>query len=256
MIYRKEKWGDFYTIKGQITRWDRRYKILRLCVTRPGLFAATVFKECLQNRGIKVTGQVRQGVISEDARVLINIHTQPLKHIIQVLNRESNNVIAELLNKNLGAFFDSVPGTRKKGLAIMNRYCLEKIGFKKGTFRLADASGLSVQNRVSPEQMIKALGHFYRKLGKEYCYTLAPQGHHAHAMNPVPPKGIRMFVKSGTLPATGVNTVAGYIFDDRKGRAMSFAIMAKRRKAGPMSYSGTYTIPVLKAIISALNLNS
>jgi len=255
MTYRKKKWGDHYTVRGKITRWDRRYKILRLCVTRPGLFTATLFKECLLKEGIEVTGQVLHDTVAADARIFESVRTKPMKKIIRILNCESNNVIAELLNKNLGAFFDSIPGTRKKGLAIMNRYCCEKIEFRRGTYMLADASGLSPANRFSPDQLIKALIHFYTKMGMDYCSTLAPQGYHPHAMNPVPPKNIRMFVKSGTLPATGVNKVAGYIFDDEQGRSFAFAIMANRRKAGPMSYSGTYTIPILKAIVSVLNSN-
>lgn len=255
MTYRKMKWGDYYTIRGKITGWDRRYKVLRLCVTRPGLFTATLFKECLLKEGIAVTGHLLHDTVAENARVFESVRTKPMKKIIRILNCESNNVIAELLNKNLGAFFDSIPGTREKGLAIMNRYCHEKIEFKKGKYMLADASGLSPANRFSPDQLIKALIHFYVKLGMDYCSTLAPQGYHPHAMNPVPPKNIRMFVKSGTLPATGVNTVAGYIFDDTQGRSFAFAIMANRQTAGPPSYSGTYTIPILKAIVSVLKSN-
>jgi D-alanyl-D-alanine carboxypeptidase/D-alanyl-D-alanine-endopeptidase (penicillin-binding protein 4) len=255
MTYIKEKWGDYFKIKGKITRWDRRYKILRLCVTRPGLFAASIFKECMQEEGITVTGRILRGTVPDKARVLESIRTEPMRHILQILNCESNNVIAELLNKNLGAVFDSIPGTRKKGLAVMNRYCCEKIGFRSGKFVLADASGLSPENRFSPDQLIKAMVHFYQNLGMDYCSTLAPQGHHPHAMNPVPPNNIRMFVKSGTLPATGVNTVAGYIFGDKKTGSFAFAIMANRRGAGPMSYSGTYTIPIMKAIIAVLKSN-
>ena len=252
MIYQKKNWGDYYTVKGNITRWDRRYQVLRLCVSRPGLFTSTVFRECLQAEGIMVTGHLLQDKTPENARVLSIIRTQSLGDITRTLNCESNNVIAELLNKNLGAYFDSIPGNREKGLGVMNRYCQENIGLENGQFFIADASGLSPRNRFSPGQMIQVLVHFYSKLGKEYYSTLAPQGHHPHAMNPVPPRGIRMFVKSGTLPASGVNTVAGYIFDDEQDRSLAFCVMANRRGPGPMAYSGTYTIPILKAIVAAL----
>lgn len=252
MTYQKKNWGDYYTVKGNITRWDRRYKVLRLCVSRPGLFTATVFRECLRAEGIKVMGHLLQDKTPENARVLSIIRTQNLGDMTRTLNCESNNVIAELLNKNLGAYFDSIPGNREKGLGVMNRYCQENIGLEKGQFIIADASGLSPRNRFSPSQMIQVLVHFYSKLCKDYYSTLAPQGHHPHAMNPVPPSGIRMFVKSGTLPASGVNTVAGYIFDDEQDRSFAFCVMANRRGAGPMAYSGTYTIPILKAIMAAL----
>jgi len=251
LTYRAESWGDRYDIRGKITRWDLRYKVLRLCVSRPGLFAATLFQEACTREGLKLMGIVRQGVAGTGTRTIHTIRTRPLEDILRELNRESNNVVAELVNKDLGAHFKSPPGTREKGLDVLREYCIAPIGLRPGSFTLDDASGLSHGNRFSPRQITRILNHFYQKLGKRYARTLAPQGHHAHALRPVPPEGIRMFVKSGTLPSGGVNTVAGYIF--RTGRSpLSFAIMAIRKGPGAKAYSGTYTIPLLAAMLEAL----
>ncbi|MCK4836822.1 MAG: D-alanyl-D-alanine carboxypeptidase/D-alanyl-D-alanine-endopeptidase, partial [Candidatus Aminicenantes bacterium] len=255
MIYKKRSWGDQYHISGKITRWDRRYKVLRLCVTRPGLFTATLFRECCERAGIILKGNIKKGSSPPNSRILETIRTKPLKDIVSTLNQESNNVIAELINKNLGAFFDSIPGTREKGLNIIRTYLQEKLNFKKHDFCIIDASGLSLKNRLSASQLTQALNHFYLRMGEDFYQTLAWQGNHPHAMNPIPPSGIRMAVKSGTLPTTGVNTVAGYIFMDKSDVVLSFAIMANRRGSGARAYSGTFTIPVMSAIIKALNKN-
>ncbi|MCP4149190.1 MAG: hypothetical protein GY757_15695, partial [bacterium] len=93
-----------------------------------------------------------------------------------------------------------------------------------------------------------------KEMGEEFVEVLTPQGYHPHAANPVPPEGMRLFVKSGTLSVTGVNTVVGYILLDDTGEVFSFAVLCNRFKGGGMAYSGTYTNPVLRAIVNSLDL--
>jgi D-alanyl-D-alanine carboxypeptidase len=127
-------------------------------------------------------------------------------------------------------------------------------GMAPGSFALADASGLSAGNRFSAGQITSLLNRVRgnRAVAGAFMESLAEQGHHPHAMNPVPPEGLRVFVKTGTLSVQGVNTVAGYIVEQKSGRCWSFAILANRAKPGPMTYSGTLTNPLLKVLIDAV----
>jgi PBP4 family serine-type D-alanyl-D-alanine carboxypeptidase len=253
MTYQRKSWGDLYFVRGTITRWDRQYKVLRLCVTRPGLFAATLFKECCQKAGITVRGVVRRGQPPPRSRILQTIKTQTLKDIVCTLNQESNNVVSELINKNLGAVFDSPPGTREKGLHIIRTYLQDKLNLTKKNWAIRDASGLSIENRLSASQLVLILNHLNTVMGKDFTQTLAIQGSHPHALNPATPSGIRMVVKSGTLPVTGVNSVAGYIFADGMDMNLAFAVLARRRGAGPPAYSGTFTHPIVSGIIRSVS---
>ncbi len=253
MILHEEPWGDRYTINGTVTAWDKRYKYLRLCVSRPGLYAATLFKEALAEAGIQIHGGLRQGQVPAAARDLHVITGEPLIEAIRELNQESNNVVAEVINKDLGAYSDTPPGTREKGLRVLRRYCRNKIGLGQDDgFTLADASGLSTANRLSAAQLNRVLAHLYERSGMAFVETLARQGRHPHAMNPIPPSHIRLYVKSGTLPVTGVNAVAGYIFLDRTDEVLSYVVLTRRRSQGPPAYSGTYTNPITAAIVDAL----
>lgn len=252
MTYREMPWGDQYTINGTVTEWDKRYKYLCLCVSRPGLFGATLLKEACEKAGIKVKGDILKGKVPAGAQVLYVIKTPPLVEAVANLNRESNNVAAELLNEDLGAYFDSAPGTQEKGLAVIRDYIVNKLEFPGSSFDFVDACGLSPENRISADQFTRALNYFYRELGMVYVETLARQGVDAHAMNPAPPEGVRVFCKSGTLSASGVNTLVGYIFVDGTKEVFSFAILCNRRGKGGLTYSGTYTNAFLAAIFKAL----
>jgi PBP4 family serine-type D-alanyl-D-alanine carboxypeptidase len=252
MTYREMPWGDQYTIRGTVTEWDKRYKYLCLCVSRPGLYGATLLKEACEKAGIKVKGDIRKGNTPAGARVLYSIKTPPVVEVVTNLNRESNNVVAELLNEDLGAYFGTEPGTQEKGLTVLRDYIVNMLKFPRGSFNFADACGLSPENHFSPGQFIWALNYFYHELGMTFVETLARQGIDSHAMNPVPPAGLRVFCKSGTLSSSGVNTLVGYIFNDRTKEIFSFAILCNRRGKGGMSYSGTYTNGLLSAILRAI----
>ena len=121
MTYKKQARGDHYTIKGTITGWDKRYHYVGLAASRPGLYTATLLKELCAKAGIRIKGRIRKQKVPEDARLLLKIRSIPLKEIVRIMNQESNNVIAEMLNKDLGAIFLSLPGTREKGISVLKK---------------------------------------------------------------------------------------------------------------------------------------
>jgi len=257
MTYIEYDWGDFYAIKGTVTRWDKKYHYVWLGASRPGLYAATLLKEICQKEGIKVTGRIEKQIVPKNAVELMRITSGPLSEIVKTMNQESNNVIAEILLKDLGAVFLSAPGTRKKGLSVLRDFCTKDIGITDKRFSIGDASGLSVNNRFSALHFIEALNFFYEEKNVRGALipTLARQGYHPHAMVPVPPDNIRIYVKTGTLSVRGVNTVVGYIIIDQINEVFSFAVLANRFKAGPMTYSGTLTVPLLITIVNAIKDN-
>ena len=256
LTYSLFPWGDAYNIQGTITQWDKQYHYTWLGVSRPGLYTATLFKEICKKSGITFAGLIKQGISPDNTKILTDIISIPLKDIVQEMNQQSNNIIAEMLNKDLGAAFISLPGTREKGLNVINQFCEDKIGFPKNEFVIADGSGLSVQNKISANCFIKALNYFYndKDIQKAFIPTLAWQGHHSHAMNPVTPDDIKIYVKTGTLSVIGVNTTVGYIILDKTKEVFSFALLANRHNPGPMTYSGTLTNPLLTSLVEAFEL--
>jgi D-alanyl-D-alanine carboxypeptidase/D-alanyl-D-alanine-endopeptidase (penicillin-binding protein 4) len=249
MTYREFSWGDQYSIRGTVTDWDKRYRYLRLGVSRPGLYAATLFQEACKSSGITIGGTIKKGTAPPNARRLDRIASRPLKDIIGMMNQESNNLIAEMVNKNLGAIFGSPPGTRAKGIAIIRRFCVEKIGIPAEELSIHDACGLSAKNRLSASHFIKALNYFSTDpvLAPTFPSTLNRR------TCPLTNRGISIHIlsKSGTLSVSGVNTEVGYIVLNNTGTVFSFAILANRKQRGPMTYSGTLTNPLLNAIIGA-----
>jgi PBP4 family serine-type D-alanyl-D-alanine carboxypeptidase len=248
MTYQEYPWGDQYRIYGEVTDWDKRYHYLYLGVSRPGLYATTLFKEACVKQGIEITGSVQKDRVPDSAELLTSVTSNPLLEAVTVLNQKSKNIVAEMVNKHLGAVFVSVPGTREKGLSVIRQYCIDEIGLPKSELLFEDVSGLSANTRLSAKNFIRALNFFYQrtKLKDDFLKTLNRLTYRAgnHWLD--------FYVKTGTLSVSGVNSIVGYIILNKK-NVFSFAILANRKATGTMTYSGTLTHPIIQSIIGAFS---
>lgn len=248
----QEPWGDRFRVRGRVSDWDLRYNTLRLAVSRPWLYAATRVREALQRRGVEFRGRLRRGLVPADARCRLTIPGRPLSESLTRMNRDSDNVAAAILVRNLGARLSGAPGSLEAGMNALRRILSEDAGLTAGSFTLVDASGLSAQNRLSARQLVRALSVFYHRLGETYPQTLVLHPAPARSPETAPPP--RIMAKSGTLPLSGVNSLAGFVFNQRDGRVYAFAILCRRRGKGPPVYSGVLTNPLLQVIGEAAAL--
>lgn len=250
VTYAEEAHGDRYSISGNVSTEDEKNYYLKFGVSRPGLLTATIFKESLRTHGIRI-GEIAQGKSPHNGITLYTIKTDSLHHLVYTLNQESNNLIAEVLNKNLGAYFGAPPGTRTKGLNILKEYIETIVGHP---IEIGDSSGLSLNNALSAKDFVTLLHYIEQKesLRDSFKNTLIQQGFHPLHSEFVPPEHLDVRLKTGTLSQTGVNTVAGYITNKETQEHYIFAILANRNTPGKLTFTGTLTNPILEAILSSL----
>jgi serine-type D-Ala-D-Ala carboxypeptidase/endopeptidase (penicillin-binding protein 4) len=174
----------------------------------PGLLMAHFFKDL----GVNVAGAVEIGlfpnpemeiekkmgmemesetVLKHPGRVRPDILTLTspwtLEAVVEKLLRYSNNFIANQVMLALGAHVYGPPATLDKGIAALTRTASALPGWQ--TAKIAEGSGISRENRVTPTQMGTLLQKFMP------YHTLLPR------------TGTQYY-KTGTL--TGIRTRAGY----------------------------------------------
>lgn len=120
----------------------------------PAVGAGRQLVAALAARGIIVTGKVRRGRPPAGAKELARVASPPLGEIIDYTNRYSANYSAELTLKGIGARFGG-GGTTAAGVKVV-RETLAGIGIPTAGFVMADGSGLSMNNRMTP-RMIGAI---------------------------------------------------------------------------------------------------
>jgi len=203
-------------------------------VSNPGYYCATMFREALLRRGIRVRGAIAAGPAPDSLPVLSAVNSRPLYAIIQDMNKESDNFIAEMLFRNLNqaslaaqaspATPDSAtpPDTSRNAVACF----LNGLGCQPGSFTVADGSGLSRYNLCTPEQLVKTLLSLYQDpiLRPELLVSLPVSGVDGTLYKRFTDGDSRMRVRAKTGTMTGVSCLAGFAWGPGD-RVYCFALM-------------------------------
>jgi len=211
----------------------------RITVAEPGLFAADAFRAALQEGGVRVEGKARLAA-EQDLRTKgewrhLTERRTPLSSVLRTMLKHSQNMYAEQVVKTIGAEAAG-EGTWKAGLRRMAAL-LEDLGFEAGPFGLADGSGLSRNNRLSPAIICAVLAE---ASGSEHQHSLhsllaigGEEGTLKRRMND-PQYRARVRAKSGYL--AGVGALSGYA-DTPSGLRVAFSILINDYKH-PSSNAG------------------
>jgi len=119
--------------------------------TTPGLDAARAFARLLRADGIGVRGAPRAGAPPPRAARIAAVRSPPLAEIIQQMLTESNNVIAEMLARQV-ALATGRPATFA-GAAAAVMAADRRLGVTGISLR--DGSGLSPLDRISPRALVR-----------------------------------------------------------------------------------------------------
>jgi PBP4 family serine-type D-alanyl-D-alanine carboxypeptidase len=123
-------------------------------------YTGTLFAEMLASEHISLAGKILKGVAPDSSVKLVEHRSAPLSDLISHTNKVSDNLYAELILKTLGVEQQGTPGTAKKGLSAIKQF-FHEIEVDTTAFELADGSGVSRYNVVSPDQIIALMQAMY-----------------------------------------------------------------------------------------------
>jgi D-alanyl-D-alanine carboxypeptidase/D-alanyl-D-alanine-endopeptidase (penicillin-binding protein 4) len=207
-----------------------------ILLQRPSETTAAMFKEELERRGIKVKGEVstiHHGDVSDSVRESWNLLSEhlstPLVRAIQIINKHSQNLHAEMLLRTLGAEFKNF-GDNEAGLQVVKEFLIES-GIDSEKIRLGDGCGLSRENLLTPRFQTSLLQFLLSKPYFDlFLNTLAISGTDGTLRNRLSTAEVRgsIHAKTGTL--NGVTTLSGYM-TTQAGRNLVFSIFANNVNA-------------------------
>ena len=201
--------------------------VARRTVEDPALFAATVFHEILEARGIEVVGAARHAPLSAGSADTVASHLSgPLSESVRNFLKISDNLTGELLVKSVGASVSGPPGTFEKGLAAERAFLAGEVGVDTTAQRLADGSGVSRYNLVTARQIVQLLDYMTTRddLFPAYLDALPVAGVDGTLetrMRGTSAEG-RARAKTGTL--NGVTSLSGYV-DASNGERLAFSML-------------------------------
>lgn len=211
-------------------------------VPDPSLYAAAAFRQVLEAEGIAVEGKARVVAADEgdllDGAVRLYVRKAPLLPVLRTMARESHNHYAEQVLKTIGAEATG-RGSWESGLKEVAGI-LERRGFQRSEFSLADGSGLSRDNQLTPALITGLLSTMHRsERGRVFASLLAVAGQSGTLSKRLTGKPYRGKVRAKTGYLNGVGALSGYA-TTRGGIVVAFAILVNEpEKPGAYSMRGT-----------------
>ncbi len=216
---------------GTISRNAREHEV-NIAVHNPASFAATLLKEALERRGIRVRERATQ--MDAIARVhrpfdasklteLAFVESQPLSTLLKVINKPSQNLHTELLLRQLGVMPGATQGvheldnygrpkpTLDRAIEARKTF-LQKAGVDLTGLSLRDGSGLARSDLVTPRATSRLLEfmltHPHFTVFRESLPVAGFDGTLERRMKGTPAES-NVRAKTGSL--TYVNALSGYL---------------------------------------------
>ena len=188
---------------------DDNPQLTPLLISRKDEFAER-FKEELEKCGVIVNAPISAGRLPKDA-LLVCSRSHPLSEVLVPMMKESDNLYAESMFFQIAAATGQRPAKAVHARQAV-KSLLSKAGVRGIPYRIADGSGLSLYNYVTPELMVRLLRYAYLK--RDVMAALYPalpvagvDGTLKKRMKGSAAEG-NVHAKTGTL--TGISSLAGY----------------------------------------------
>ena len=168
--------GESVRVTGSVSA-DREPVTYWRAVALPERYAAALLRAQLEAHGIKVGSRVRFAPAPPEARELLRFPGEPMALQVRLLDKYSNNFVAEQLTKLLGAEVYGAPASWEKGVRALGDHVRRIGAFDAGTV-IADGSGLSPRNRISPATLAAVVRDSARSsaYGPEFLASLPIAG--------------------------------------------------------------------------------
>ena len=242
--YTRERGSNTIYLSSRIP--EGRIDFESLTVHNPTLYFAHILRSTLIYAGIPVFGlpvdvddlPIKPDYSQPAYRKIATHYSPPLREIVKVINKRSQNLYADQLLKTLGAvaYPDSLPGagSHARGIAVAMQV-FARAGIDTSRIQMVDGSGLSRMNLVTPEMTVKLLRYMWQHPDttiRNAFYESLPIG----GIDGTLEKRFRQGkaytnVRAKTGYVSNARTLSGYVHTAR-GTPLAFSIMCNH-----------YTIP-------------
>jgi len=222
---RRKLGTDRIRVKGYTSRTAYR----NITINNPSMFTTSVFAKVLKAHGIRITGKSRlirddELGYAEQRKKIVYHRSPPLHKIVYEINKESDNVCAQHVFKAIGYEVLGKGTCDNANQAIKD--WMKKSGINPAGLAMADGSGLSVYNRVTPRLMCQILSYMTRHQYWDYFWKSLPQGGKDGTLEE------RMYgipVKAKTGGLRGHIALSGYV-RTKKGQLVVFSMLTNQHQ--------------------------
>ena len=187
-------------------------------------FAGDVLARSLAAHGVTLAGGVAPAGAPRPGQKLWTHRSPTLPALLAAFWQPSDNLMGELLLKELGTGDGGAPGSDARGIAV-ERAWLRAIGVAPESVGIADGSGLSYYDRITPRALVAILTADWHGAHRQVVLDALPEagvrGTLKHRFAGTPLQGT-LFAKTGTVDRA--RTLAGFLRASN-GKNVAFALL-------------------------------
>ena len=190
---------------------------------RPGL--ADRLSSFLNDEGIALGHSPREVPAVPEAAKLVAVRSHNIDQILLPMMKNSDNLFAESLFYQVAAKGGCRHASRKMAARQINAL-ISRLGLNPSAYQIADGSGLSLYNYLSPRLLVTMLRHAYRDeaVYRHLLPSLPIAGEDGTLRRRMRSSSARGNVKAKTGTVEGVSTLSGYC-TATNGHVLCFSIM-------------------------------
>ncbi len=236
ILVKRLRGTNLINVSGSIKK-DSKPIIEHVSISDPITFFLTVLKEVFEKKGIIVRGRI--GTIDSSDKIIISenlmpiyLHKSvPLKLIFKEMNKSSNNFYAEQILKTIGLEIYNY-GTVDYGVKAAKEL-FNTMGINPDFMVMADGSGLSRLNLVTPRQIVNLLSFMYKnEMFSEYYESLPIAGVDGTLFDRMKRTSAENNVRAKPGYNENVSSLSGYL-KTVTGEPIVFSIMVNNFLAPP-----------------------
>lgn len=171
-----------------------------------------------------VLDRTAEARVPQDA-VLLCERTHTIDQVLLPMMKESDNSMAESLFYQLAAAGGQPYAGRKQAVACVNAL-IRQVGLEPSHYQIADGSGLSLYNYLTPQLLMRLLRYAYRneKIYRHLLPSLPVAGTDGTLRRRMRNSSAAGNVRAKTGTVEGVSTLSGYC-TTAEGHTLCFSIM-------------------------------
>ncbi|MGV3001325.1 serine-type D-Ala-D-Ala carboxypeptidase [Vibrio sp. E150_018] len=215
---------NHYRLSGCLVKREQPLP-LNFAIQNVFLYASETLHQILDKQGIKLKGSIKLATTirakeeqAQNTKVLAKHLSVPLPVLLEHMLKDSDNLYANNLTKTLGEHYFNQAGSFANGTEAIKQILKKQAKIDLSNAVLEDGSGLSRNNRVTPNQLYSVLKFIKVNDNKLDFIRLMPIAgidgtlKYRSSMRKAPIKG-NIVAKSGSLFAT--HNMAGFVLNDQ-----------------------------------------
>ncbi len=212
-----------YTLSGCL-RANIKKHTLTAALTDSDLFINEVIKGLFKKHSIAVMGKYKQKRAKGDLTELEVHQSRPLREHVAMMLKESDNLVSDTVFKKIGLHYFRSQGTWKTGSKAIRKILETWLKDYDGV--IADGSGLSRYNLVSPDEMVVLLSNVYKneRVANEFIAALPVSGVNGTLKDRMVDQNAKGKVKAKTGTMANVTALSGYIYT-LQNNVLAFSIL-------------------------------